>query len=229
MGPAVSSAAPDPMGQYDDIYAAALNHHLEVFGAFHPTPEDDAPDTCQTLLLLGPHEPGFWAAYTASPEYNDGGPDPLDRWSSRVVGALAMRQRATALFPFGGPPYRPFVRWAARCGRAWASPVTLLVHDVAGLMISYRGALALNEKITLPPLSAQPCVSCTDRPCASACPVSALTPEGYDLAACHSWLDTSGGAECMEKGCAARRACPVSKSYGRLDEQSAYHMSRFHK
>ena len=33
--------------------------------------------------------------------------------------------------------------------------------------------------------------------------------------------------DCMSKGCAVRRACPVSQSYGRMEDQSAFHMRAF--
>ena len=78
-------------------------------------------------------------------------PDPVDRWSRRVIGRLACDLGAKALFPFGGPPYHPFYQWALRTGRAWESPVRLLVHDTQGLMVSFRGALALREAMAVPP------------------------------------------------------------------------------
>jgi hypothetical protein len=212
----------------DDVAEAAARAHLGVFGAFHPRPGDEAPAGTGTLILLGPEEPGFWAHVTAAPEFADGAPDPLDRWSARVIGALAEALGGTALFPFGGPPYRPFVSWALASGRAWRSPVTLLVHDTAGLMVSYRGALALPERLALPACPPSPCERCPGQPCRTACPVGALSDEGYDVAACHHLLDTSAGIDCMTEGCAARRACPVSRRYGRLPEQSAYHMRLFH-
>ena len=212
----------------DKVAAAAARERLAVFGAFHPGAEDDAPEGTGTLVLLGPLEPGFWAHVSAAPEFADGAPDPLDRWSARVIGALAKALGGTALFPFGGPPYRPFVRWALASGRAWRSPVTLLVHDTAGLMVSYRGAIALAERLALPPSPPPPCATCDGQPCRSACPAGALSGDGYDVAACHHLLDTSAGLDCMTRGCAARRACPVSRSYGRLPEQSAYHMRLFH-
>ena len=166
---------------------------------------------------------------TAGPEYGDGAPNPLDRWSTRVIGALAEAFGATALFPFGGPPYQPFYAWALRSGRAWASPVTLLVHDRAGLMVSYRGALALPARLRLPSApAAAPCATCA-RPCLAACPAGALTGAGYDLPACHRFLDTPAGGDCLSCGCAVRRACPVSQSYDRVAEQSAYHMRLFHR
>ncbi len=117
---------------------------------------------------------------------------------------------------------------ALRTGRIWESPVRLLVHDRAGLMVSFRGALALRERLALPPAPARPCDSCPDRPCLTACPVGALGAEGYDVPACRGFLDTPAGADCMARGCAVRGACPVSASHGRLDAQSAFHMRQFH-
>ena len=84
-----------------------------VLGAFHPGPDDDAPAGCGTLVLLGPDGPGFWTIFRASPEVGDGAPDPLDRWSERVIGALAARLGAAALFPFGGPPLAALHRLGA--------------------------------------------------------------------------------------------------------------------
>ena len=37
------------------------------------------------------------------------------------------------------------------------------------------------------------------------------------------------GVECLTGGCLVRRACPLSQSYARLPEQSAYHMGQFHR
>lgn len=223
-----ASSGPADLTGYARIRAAVQAAHLDIFGAFHPNSTDDAPAGCATLLLLGPHEPGFWAHLTDSPEWRDGRPDPVDRWSQRVIAELAVRFGATPLFPFGGPPYQPFIAWALRSGRTWQSPVTLLVHDQAGLMVSYRGALALTRRLELPPLPACPCDNCNARPCLSACPADALGAAGYDLPRCHAWLDDHPQGSCMSAGCAVRRACPVSQSYGRVGAQSAYHMSRFH-
>ena len=206
--------------------AAARDHHLAIFGVAPIRPEDGL-QTEGALVLLGPLEPGFWPHVTAAPEFGDGAPDPLDRWSARVIGALARDHGATALFPFGDP-VRPFVTWAMRSGRAWQSPVTLLVHDRAGLMVSYRGALAVPDLVAPAPDVERPCDTCAGRPCLDACPPRALTGEGYDLDRCHGFLDTAAGAACLSGGCLVRRACPVSARYARLPEQSAWHMRRFH-
>jgi hypothetical protein len=225
----MDAATPDPAPTLDAIAAMLRPHCLEVLGGFSPRPEEDGlPRGTRTLLLLGPAEPGFWPHLQAQPEWLDGKPDPVDRWSRRVIGRLACDLGAKALFPFGGPPWHPFYRWALRTGRVWDSPVRLLVDAGQGLMVSFRGALALKEAVEVPPPVARPCEGCA-APCLSACPAGALTGAGYDVPACHAWLDRPEGAECLTGGCLVRRACPVSQSYARLPEQSAYHMGQFHK
>jgi hypothetical protein len=212
------------------VIEAALNpHHLAVMGGFNVKDDPNLPAGTQTLVLVGPAEPGFWPHLVAQPEWQSGVADPIDRWSRRVIGQIACDLRAKALFPFGGPPWHAFYQWALRSGRAWESPIRLLVHDQMGLFASYRGALALQDALDLPVTGASPCSTCADKPCLTACPVQALTDAGYDLPVCHSFLDRSEGRDCMKNGCNARRACPVSQAYARLPEQSAYHMGQFHK
>lgn len=208
---------------------AAKAQGLALRGGLHPGAEDAAPEGCQTLVLLGPDEPHFWAHFTASPEYQDKASDPLDRWSKRVVGALAQDWQGEAIFPSDGPPYPPFLRWAAGSQQCWASPVGPLVHSQAGLFISYRGVLALPQKLDLPAPSMSPCLTC-DRPCETACPVGALAPDKfYDVPTCKAHLRSEAGQECRTNGCLTRRACPVAIDFQRLPEQSAFHTAAFLK
>ena len=208
------------------LQALLTPHFLEVLGEFACEGDEDLPKGTRTLVLIGPKEPGYWAHVQSQPESS--GPDPVDRWSRRVIGGLACDLGAKALFPFGGAPFHPFYKWALRSGQVWDSPIKLLVHARHGLLVSFRGALALNEAFDLPAPSAKPCETCA-KPCLNACPVGALTPEGYDLKACNAHLDLSEGADCMNGGCLARRACPVSATYARIPEHSAYHMRQFHR
>ena len=181
-----------------------------------------------TCVLLGA-SPRFWAVLSEASEGQDGAPDPVDRYSTRVITELAGKFGAAADFPFGGPPYAPFIAWALASARAWSSPTGMLVHDEAGLMISYRGALTWADR-PAPEVEASPgpCPTC-DQPCATACPVGALSPEHfYDVDACHAYLDTVEGTSCLTQGCAVRRACPISQSFGRDPAQSEHHMRAFH-
>ena len=195
-----------------------LPEGLRVLGGFR--------EEGRTVLILAPDEPRFWAVFTASPEHADGAPDPLNRWSERVIGALAAREGGEALFPFGGPPWHPFMRWATATGRVWESPVGLLVDGEAGLWTSIRGAVALPGERPVPPADESPCPPCA-KPCLGACPVGALTAEGYDVPACKAFVRSPEGEGCRTRGCAVRRACPISEGWGRPDAQSAFHMEAF--
>jgi hypothetical protein len=210
----------------EQVQAALDPHHLEVLGGFAVAEgEEGFPAETRTLLMIGPKEPGFWPHLQAQPEW--GGPDPVDRWSRRVIGRVACDLGAKAVFPFGGPPYQPFYSWALRTGRVWDSPVKLLVHATQGLMVSFRGALALKQVLPLPAPAVQPCATCA-KPCLTACPATALTGAGYDVARCHAHLDQPAGADCLNGGCLVRSTCPAGAGYARMPSQSAYHMRQFH-
>ncbi len=184
----------------------------------------DCPDGDLTITLIGPDEPAFWPIFEASPENQDGLPNPMDRWSRRIIGALAAGLDAEPLFPFGGPPYAPFFTWAKASGRFWASPIGFLVHDDAGLFVSFRGAIRWKHT-TSPAPRAQPCLTCSGQPCATACPVGAFD-DGYDVAACKTHVASDAGLDCRTMGCLARRACPVGQG-SRLPTQAAFHMEAF--
>lgn len=210
----------------DEITKTIAPHGLAISGAFHPDVNDIS--NAKTLILLSPSTT-FWNTFKTSTEYTDNTPNPIDRWSTRVISDIAIQLNARPQFPFGGPPYAPFLDWAKQSGRAYSSPLGMLVHDTHGMMISYRGALAFDHKITLPaPQSASPCLVCTTKPCLSACPVNAITPEhGYDVATCHAHLDTAQGETCMTQACHIRTSCPVSVAVKRETAHNLLHMRAF--
>lgn len=210
-----------------DIRTAARDVGLFLSGTCAVEPEDGQPADVRGVALLSPDEPHFWTMVTNSPEGQDGAPDPVDRWSRRIMGELAEALDLTAVLPFGGPPWLPFPRWALRSGRCHESPVRLMVHDTAGLFISFRGALLL-PFTPAPDPRPSPCETCVEKPCLSACPVGALTGAGYDVPACHAWLDTLPPATGCLEGCLVRRSCPVGQAR-RSPAQSAHHMRYFHK
>ena len=210
----------------DTLGAQAQTQALRVSGTLSLTDADALPGFA-TLVLLSPDEPDFWPHFTQSPEWQDGAADPMDRWSARVIGALAQSVDGKALFPFGGPPHHPFYSYALRSGQAQASPVQFLADGTVGLFASYRGAIALSQALPAEHAApAPPCTACGPQPCITACPVSALTPAGYDVPKCRTYINSPAGADCRTMGCAVRRACPVGAGK-RLPAQSAWHMDRF--
>ncbi len=214
------------------IVARAAAVGLGVRGAFHPSAEDaellPAVAPVGTLVLLGFTGSVQWPEFAASAEAKDGEPDPLDRWSRRVVAELAVEFGARELYP-SGKPHVPFQRLAARAESVHASPIGLLVHPEYGLWHAYRGALLFRERIELPPRhdTASPCSTCSGKPRLSACPVDAFGAGGFLLEACLSHITSVAGAECRERGCRARRACPVGTEYRYPVKQMRFHTEAF--
>ncbi|MGX9356509.1 ferredoxin [Roseobacteraceae bacterium S113] len=202
----------------ETLEARCAPYGLAVLGVV----EDDG----RWIALIG-MTPEGWAHFKSAPEFSDGAADPLDRWSQRVIPELAAQNGAEShVYPFGGPPYQPFIRWSFESGETFSSPVGMLVHARAGFWISFRGALVFDRPLDKSHPE-NPCPPCA-KPCTTACPVGALAPgQDYDVPRCKAHVASAEGRDCKEGGCRVRRACPVSQSFGRAQEQSAFHMRAF--
>ena len=196
-----------------------------ILGELEVTDSDPVPKEAQSILLLGPDEPNFWKIFKESEEFNDLDANPLDRWSKRIIDNIARENNCTALYPFGGEPYKPFFSWALRSRTVWSSPVHLAVHKDKGLFVSFRGALAINQTKKTNQRFENPCAKCS-APCLSACPVDAFTETGYDVMICKDHITYLDSSNCKSLGCNTRRACPVGANL-RNFEQSAFHMEKF--
>ena len=181
----------------------------------------------RALLLVGWRGREGWAAFATSEERRDGRPDPLDRWSRRVIGAVAAAFDGRAVFPFEMPP-PPFQRWAMRAEGLGASPLGLTIDAETGLWHAYRGAIAVADDLG-EEAAAQvvPCASCASRSCLSACPANAFGVTGYDVAACRGFLESHAGGLCRTDGCRARDACPVGRRHRYAPDQIRFLMSAF--
>ena len=215
----------------DRLSAAPAPHGLRLRGGFCPGPEDGVPAfddgrPARSLYLVGHAGPAMWAAFRAA---GPAGDHPLDRWSRMVLDEVADEFAGRALLPGDGPPWLPFQRWAQAADAVYPSPIGILIHPEFGLWHGYRGALAFAEALPTPARDPRPspCESCADRPCLSTCPVNAFGSEGYDVPACTGHLADPAGADCLETGCRARRACSVGRDYHYPDGEAAHHMAAF--
>ncbi|MCW9040834.1 MAG: ferredoxin [Rhodospirillales bacterium] len=206
---------------------------LTFMGAFHPEPDDGVPGGGKdgTLVLAGNTGPAMWSEFAPTlPAWQAlGESDPLDAWTRQVLVALSAEMDARAFFPFDGPPYLPFQRWAMRAGPTAPSPLGILIHPDYGLWHGLRGALLIDRHLPLPEADSSdiPCASCTDRRCLSTCHVNAFKEGKYDVPICIGLLNREEGGPCMAAGCLARHACPVGRNYAYGSEQAAWHMARF--
>ena len=125
---------------------------LFVRGAFHPREDDRTPFPAGTIVLIGNAGPTMWRAFRARlPEGERAGlADPLDSWVRGAIEDAAARLGAEAVFPFDGPPFHPFQRWAVRAEPVYPSPLGIMIHPEYGLWHAYRGALAFREVLPLP-------------------------------------------------------------------------------
>ena len=209
------------------LASALAPHGLAPVGALHPEDGDGVPKGIVTLVLVGAHGDDLWHAFTASPEFADGHSDPLDRWSRRVLEAVAAEAGGRALFPFDGPPWLPFQRWARRGEGAHPSPVGMQISPARGLWLSYRGALGFAKALDLPGgAQHSPCPSCT-APCLGACPVDAFASGAFDVERCAAHVASEAGRACREDGCLVRHACPMGQPAAPPPAQAAFHMRAF--
>ena len=116
-----------------DLARLAERAGLTLRGGFNPTAQDAVPCAdparpARSLILLGLTSPASWKIFAASREARDGHAHPLDRWSRRTISEIAAEVGASALFPFDGPPWLPFQRWARRAEPVFVSPLGILIH-----------------------------------------------------------------------------------------------------
>jgi hypothetical protein len=221
-----------PTAAFDALCRHANALGLSVRGAFHPEPgefdEWQSASPVGTIVLLGFTGSRQWPHFRSSAEAGDGLPHPLDRWSRRIIGALARDWEAVDVYPNGSPSPPPFQRLALRSEPVHQSPIGMLIHPTWGLWHAYRGALLLSDRIELPPVpsAAHPCAGCP-KPCLSGCPVGAFRAGSFDVRVCIDHVRSAQGSECRERGCIARRACPVGSGFRYVEEQARFHMQAF--
>ncbi len=181
-------------------------------------------------ILVGNAGSAFWQDFTKSPEFTDNKTDPLDRWSRRIGDSVARETGARVIFPFDGPPYPPFLDWAAETGQGFTSPISISIHRKYGLWHAYRFALELDEipADAVPAgVTFSPCDSCEEKPCLCACPVNAFDNGKFQVQKCMNYLRVDEYSACRSRGCAARGACPFERKYQYQPDHAQFHMNAF--
>jgi len=176
----------------------------------------------QKALLIGNAGPDMWRELSLSAEYGDGAPNPMNRWTKRVLDVISDDYEARAVYPFD-EPYWPFQRLAQKAIGVKASPLGILMHPEYGLWHAFRGLLIFSEthefvsQINVLIQNAQnlihPCDTCEEKPCLTACPVDAFTGERLEVDKCFTHLDDGAQPHCMSLGCQAAQVKFHMKAY----------------
>jgi epoxyqueuosine reductase QueG len=183
----------------------------------------------RAALIVGSGGPTFFDRFASeSPEARDGAPNPLDRFTARVVGAAvagALAPLAVAhatYFPFvASAPLIPFQRLGRAAGLGGPGPLGLQIHPVYGPWWAYRALVVVDRELPRVPAPGDGCAGC-DAPCIAACPASAVAVTGFVVPACHA---RRLAAEACRLSCAARIACVRGPEHRYSDSQLGFHMS----
>jgi len=221
------------------LTAALAPYGLDLVGATSLAAYDAAvrPDRAlrhlapgaRSAIVIGNGGRRFWDAFRGSGS-DPGVRHPLDAYTRRVVEEVTRPlidgQAARIVYPFGaGTPPVSFMRLAECAGLGRPSLLGVLVHPVYGPWIALRAAILVPAVVTAPRPAAgfDPCPTCVERACMTACPAGAVDVSGWDVGRCATQRSRNDDA-CVS-ACHARFACVVGRAHRHPAEALAYHQA----
>ncbi len=189
----------------------------------------------KTLIVIGNGGGQFWQEFrtycTKHSHYLDEHEHPLDDYTVEVIDQtltpVLLRAEAEYryLYPFRfwSEPVS-FMHLARAAGLAGPSILGVTIHPVYGPWMALRAAVLISYELSAEPSAAgfNPCPTCTERACISACPASAITVEqSWDIPACvqHRLRVTS---DCVDY-CRARFDCVYGREHRYPLDELQYH------
>ena len=120
-----------------------------------------------------------------------------------------------------------FMHLAQAAGLAGPSILGVMIHPTYGPWIALRATVLLDLELSAPSVAAgfDPCPTCTERACITACPAQAISREkGWDIPACvtHRLHVT---ADCVDY-CRARYDCVYGREHRYPLDELQYHQQR---
>lgn len=244
MNPDTTHFSPVSFDMFDDLNMRLGETGMEILGAFHLDRDEAlrfAGSEHEIIgLMIASCGQDMWQVFRASAQFGDRLPEPLDRWTKKVLEDIALESGAGLVLPFDRP-YPPFQSWAKRASGICNSPLGVLIHPQYGLWFGLRGVLLVKvivENQQLDKLIQQtkyiesPCDRCIEKPCLSSCPVNAFGDSSLNVKVCYSHLDevtiSKAEPDCLDDGCAARAACPVGVKHKYCAEQLRFHMKSYY-
>ena len=189
-------------------------HRFDADRVLRAIGRPDLVDPVRPVGILVGNTRALWAPFLAARRADASiaaSPDPLQRYSERVIGNGAAARDATVYYShqrYDGA-YLPFQRIAVAAGLAAIAPTHLLVHPTYGPWFALRAiVLCAGDPPPPPPPVALACLcdaSCLDLL------ETALADTGP--ASWRAWL-------------AVRDACPIGRAHRYGDDQIAYHYTK---
>ena len=236
------------MDLLQDISAALAPYGLNLIGAASVAAyETSVPrqyhvttllPQAKTLIVIGNGGGDFWTAfrsyYEARPGYLRAHEHPLDDYTVEII-----EQTLTPILGRSNAAYRylyPFHFWrepvsfmhlARVAGIAGPSILGVVIHPEYGPWLALRAAILIDQELSATPVADgfDPCPSCTERACISACPAQAISWEkGWDISACvrHRLKEAS---DCTDR-CHARYDCVYGRAHRYPPDELHYHQQR---
>jgi len=187
-----------------------------------------------TAIVIGNGGRALWDALRAHARADPvlgGDPEPVDRFTSSLIEDTAARVLGRdvrrILYPFRFPADAvSFVRLAECAGLGRPSRVGVLIHPVYGPWIALRAAILVPFAVDLPrPVAGfDPCPTCVEQACVTACPGGAVGDAGWDIGRCaaHRRRDDD---PCASR-CHARFECVIGRAHRYPPDALAYHQAR---
>lgn len=192
----------------------------------------------KTLVVIGNGGEGFWTHfrryYEARPGYLQEHTHPLDDYTVETIESTltpileqsGVRYRYLYPFRFWAEPVS-FMHLAQAAGLAGPSILGVVIHPLYGPWIALRAAVLIDQELSLPPAAPgfDPCPTCSERACLSACPARAVSLEkGWDIPACvrHRLQVQS---DCVDR-CHARYQCVYGREHRYPPDELQYHQQR---
>lgn len=196
-------------------------------------------DAAGAIVVIGNGGGAFWSAYR---DYLTHHPDhaardhPLDDFTTLVLESHAlpvaerMGLRPVLRLPFQETtPPLSFVHLAEAAGLGRRGLPGVLLHPEFGPWMALRGALLVDDAASAarPAAGFDPCPSCLDRPCVTACPGAAVSyPAGWNVPRCIAFrVDSAERNPCLDR-CHARVACVYGRAHCYPPDALAHHHTR---
>lgn len=207
-----------------------------AYDALVPASHRLGPTARRAIVVIGNGGGAFWAAFrefaAAAPETAH----PLDTFTAAILTSqalpiaerLGLRPELRLPFERSEPPLS-FVHLAEAAGLGHRGLLGVLLHPEFGPWMALRGALLVDEApVTARPAAGfDPCATCSERPCVTACPGEAIAfPDGWDVPRCIDFRVAQRDANPCADRCHARIACVYGRTHVYPPDALAHHHGR---